>query len=233
MIHEKYVLAGDSWACKAYTQENYDKFSLLETDRRLSDFWEAKYEPCIAPGLGNLDILDRLQIMKLAPSTSIIWIYTEPGRDYGRITGSPEFAWIESEHIFEIRQDLNKKILNSIAKTLPNPIGLIGGLSDIDVDTAKSLGFDILHHSWQGWIAEKMDSQWFKFGWGASDIGWRMHANNIRPSRAATFAWDEQIKEWCWWQDHGWFCHEHPTLLAHREFASFLEPSIMEWLTSK
>lgn len=44
---------------------------------------------------------------------------------------------------------------------------------------------------------------------------------------------DEQIKEWCWWQDHGWFCHEHPTLLAHREFASFLEPSIMEWLTSK
>jgi hypothetical protein len=57
-----------------------------------------------------------------------------------------------------------------------------------------------------------------------------MYSNDITPSRTATFAWDEQIKEWCWWEDQGWFCHEHPSLQAHREFAEYLEPSIRQWL---
>lgn len=228
------IFAGDSWAVKGFTEENYNLGPVKPgpQDQRLADHWHRRYQGCYQPGRGNLDLLDHLVKNNIQPDIPVIWVYTEPGRDYGRITGSPEFGWIESEHIFEIRQDLNKKILNSIAKTLPNPIGLIGGLSDIDVDTAKSLGFDILHHSWQGWIAGKMDSQWFKFGWGASDIGWRMHTNNIRPSRAATFAWDEQIKEWCWWETQGWFCHEHPSPLCHLEFGTFLRSSVDAWIES-
>lgn len=230
----KLIFAGDSWAIKGYTEDNYHHNNLdpMPSDTRMADYWTWSYSGYYRPGYGNLVLLDHLVKNNIDPKTPIIWVYTEPGRDYGRITGRPEFGWIESEDIFEIRQDLNNQILKSIRETLPNPIGLIGGLSDIEVDIAKSLGFDILNKSWQGWIAEKMNSQWFQFGWGASDIGWRMHVNNIKPSRAATFAWDEQIKEWCWWQDHGWFCHEHPTPMAHREFALFLKPLIDEWLAS-
>jgi hypothetical protein len=168
--------------------------------------------------------------MEIPSDHPIIWVYTEPGRDYAAITGRPPFEWMMSEDIFHIRDSLHAQILQRIKKTLSNPITFIGGLSDIDKSLAQDLGFHVLHHSWQKHIAEKLNSQWFQLGWGASDIGWRVHADNVKPSRTATFAWDEQIKEWCWWQDQGWFCHEHPSPMAHREFAMHLEPSMRQWL---
>lgn len=227
-----FILAGDSWALKGFTDGNYHwgNDDPMPEDRRLSDYWPWTYQGYYRPGRGNLELLDHLLKNNIDSDTPIIWVYTEPGRDYGRLSGNPEFGWIESENIFEIRRDLNKDILKILRHSLPNPIGLIGGLSDIDVDAAKSQGFDILHDSWQRWIADQMCSQWFRFGWGASDIGWRSHSDAVTPSKTATFAWDEQIKEWCWWEQHGWFCHEHPTPRAHQEFARFLEPTVHDWL---
>ena len=105
-------------------------------------------------------------------------------------------------------------------------------MSDIDVAVAESHNFTVLHPSWQAWIAAKLNSEWFSFGWGASDIGWRLHYNNVTPSKTATFAWDEQIKEWCWWEDQGYFCHEHPTPLANAEFAAHLLPTVESWMQS-
>jgi hypothetical protein len=229
----KYIFAGDSWAHRGFTEQNYNygNNSPMPDDVRLADHWGIEYTHALAPGKGNLSVMDEIISKRLEPTVPIIWVYTEPGRDYGRITGNSEFDWIAREDIFEIRKDLNKKILTEIRAKLPNPIALIGGLSDIDQDIARLLGFDVLHYSWQQWIAKKLNSQWFTFGWGASDIGWRADYNNIRPSRAATFAWDEQIKEWCWWEEQGYFCHEHPTPQANKEFAEFLKPAVIEWLT--
>ncbi len=228
----KYVFAGDSWALKGFTPDNWNvaNHDPLPGDQRMADHWSLPYVHCLAPGRGNLSVLEKLLSMDLDPKIPVIWIYTEPGRDYGRITGLPEFDWIKSENIFQIRNELDAVILETISKKIKNPIGLVGGLSDINMELAAQHNFFVIHDSWQRWIANKLNSQWFQFGWGACDIGWRMNYNNVRPSKAATFAWDEQIKEWCWWEEQGYFCHEHPTPKANSELAEFLEPTVKEWL---
>jgi len=229
------VFAGDSWALKGFTQENYayGNNNPMEGDVRLADHWEIPYVHCLTPGCGNLSVLDRFLVMNVDPAVPVIWVYTEPGRDYRKITGKEEFDWIKSEDIFNIRTELDATILKTMRERIKNPIGLIGGLSDINVVLAESLGLDVIHPSWQRWISEKLESQWFKFGWGACDVGWRMHSNNVVPSKAATFAWDEQIKEWCWWEENGYFCHEHPTPRANQEFAEFLQPTVEKWLNEQ
>jgi hypothetical protein len=229
----KILYAGDSWAIKGYTEQNYSVNVNwhIDGDTRLSDFWPVEYECCFAGGRGNLEILEKIQKLNIDPQTPIVWIYTEPGRDYGTITGNPPFEWMQKENIFEIRQELDAIILKTIQETISNPIGLVGGLSDINVELATELGYTVLHPSWQQWISNTLNSQWFKFGWGASDIGWRYHADNILPSKTALFEWDEQIKEWCWWEDNGYFCHEHPTPKANKEFATYLQPTVMKWLS--
>jgi len=241
-----YIFAGDSWALQGYTKQNflngraairreikhnYTKNDRMPDDVCLADHWSIPCRLALAPGQGNLSILDIILSLGLPSTTPVIWVYTEPGRDFGRITGHPEFDWIMSEEIFEIRKQLDLSILETIKQKLPNPVALIGGLSDINVESATKLEYTILHPSWQQWIANKLDSQWFQQGWGASDIGWRMHSNNITPSRAATFAWDELVKEWCWWEDQDYFCHEHPNPRANLEFAQHLQPTVESWLS--
>jgi len=228
----KILYVGDSWAMKGYTKQNYfgGERRFDKNDVRMADFWSVEYDHCFAGGCGNLEILINIQKLKIDRQTPIIWIYTEPGRDYNAITGKPQFEWIQREDIFEIRQQLDNVILKRIRETLPNPIGLIGGLSDVNTELATELGYTVLHPSWQRWIAEKLQSRWFKFGWGAGDIGWRADYDNVKPSKVAIFAWDEQIKEWCWWEEHGYFCHEHPTPLANKQFAEYLQPTVEKWI---
>lgn len=225
----KFLFAGDSWASKAWTEENH----LLQSnpsDVRLASHWPWPYQLCQTLGQGNLDLLQKILKLNLPNSIPILWVYTEPGRDYGLITGKDPFGWMQDENIFEIRKELDAHVLKTMREQLKNPIGLIGGLSDIDTDLAESLGFTVLHPSWQRWIAEKLESKWFKLGWGASDIGWRMHSDGVTPGKTATFAWDEQIKEWCWWEEMGYFCHEHPNPRANLEFAQYLQPQVEQWL---
>lgn len=225
----KYIFAGDSWATKAYTPDNKNLNEILSTDVRLADFWGIEYSYRYSLGLSNLDVMDWIN-SKYNKTTPIVWVYTEPCRDYHRITGLPEFDWMTSDNIFNIRKEINQKVLLTIRQTLKNPIGLIGGLSDIDEEHAHCLGFEILHASWQKWIAEKLESKWFQFGWGASDIGWRKDFDFVKPSRTAIIAWDDQIKEWCWWEDQGYFCKEHPNIRATKEFAEYLKPSVLSWI---
>ena len=228
----KYILAGDSWALKGYTNDNYNKKSNqpLPSDTRLADHWPWTYQHCLTPGHGNLACLDRLISMQIPQHIPVIWVYTEPGRDYGRIKNAPPHEWIEREDIFDIRTSLNHAIMSEIKDSISNPVAFIGGLSDVDPLLAQAFGFNVLHSSWQRWIAQKLNSQWFEHGWGASDVGWRMHSDNITPGKTATFAWDELIKEWCWWEDEGYFCHEHPTPRCHKEFAEYLQPQVEQWL---
>lgn len=229
----KYIFAGDSWALKGFTEQNYHfgNNDPMLGDKRLADYWGLDYQYCLTPGKGNLSVLDKLLSMDIDANVPIIWVYTEPGRDYGKITGDDEFNWIRSEQIFGIREELDKTILTKIRSTLDNPIALIGGLSDVTIELAESLGYEILHPSWQKWISERLErAEHFTFGWGASDIGWRMDYNNVKPSKAAVFAWDDLIKEWCMWEDLGYFSHEHPTPLANEEFAEHLKPYVINWL---
>jgi len=230
----KILFAGDSWAAKGYTDDNYDKSpdDFLSTDTRLADYWPVEYDSCFGIGRGNLYTLDRIVELQLPSTVPIVWVYSEPGRDWGRIQGRPDLEWLTKENYFDLRPALTEITLNKIRHTLKNPITFIGGLSDIDPDAADRAGVDVLHPSWQKWIATKLNSQWFKFGWGASDVGWRMHRDNVTPSRSLTFAWDELIREWCWWEEQGYFCHEHPTPLAHKEFAELLKPKLLEWLSN-
>jgi hypothetical protein len=227
----KLIFAGDSWALKGYTPMNYKSYGASSIDIRLADFWDIDYSCSSSVALSNLDVLDKIVSAKLPPSLPIIWIYTEPGRDYGRLTSNSEFDWINSERIFEIRTELDSMILHKIKQTINNPIALIGGLSDINVELATSLGYTVLHPSWQNWIATTLDrTDHFELGWGASDIGWHKDAHGVKPSKTALFAWDDLIKEWCMWEDLGYFCHEHPTPLANKEFANFLKADVTNWL---
>jgi len=227
-----YIFAGDSWALKGFTEENYAVANQepLPQDIRLADFWNLDYQTIVTPGRGNLACLDKIVQANINPNLPIIWVYTEPGRDFGTITGDEEFGWITSEEIFDIRQKLDTFILNKIADTLPNPIALIGGLSDINEKLALELGFSVIHSSWQNWIAQQCNSQWFEFGWGASDIGWRHDYNNVKPSKSALFEWDKQIKEWCYWEEYNLFSHEHPSIKANKLFAHYLKDDVLKWL---
>jgi len=230
-----FIFAGDSWALKGFTEENYhySNEDPMPGDVRLADHWPWLYDYCLAPGKGNIFCMEKLRKKNVDPKIPVIWVFTEPGRDYGLITGRPEFEWIESENIFEIRKSLEKETFSRIRDEIKNPIGFIGGLSDIDIDLAEYYGFTVLHPSWQQWIAKKLNSQWFKFGWGACDIGWRADYNNVVPGKTATFAWDEQIKEWSWWEEQGYFCHEHPTPMANQEFAKYILPIVERWLNEQ
>ena len=228
-----YIYAGDSWALKGFTDDNWDRANHqpVDGDVLMADHWGMSYEHCLYPGHGNLEIMDRFLTMNVPADKPVIWIYTEPGRDFGRITGKEPFDWIKSEEIFNIRQELDVIILKTIRETIPNPISLVGGISDVNQPLAESLGFHVTHSSWQQWMAKTLDrEQYFKFGWGAADIGWRLDYNNVKPSKAALFAWDELIKEWCMWADLGYMCHEHPTLRSNKEFADFLRPNIINWI---
>lgn len=227
----KFLFVGDSWATKGFTEDNYRHQGYNHDDMNLADYWNLPHKKIYKGGSGNLEILDIVLRQNSDSSIPIIWVYTEPGRDYKLITGNEEFEWMRSEDIFSIRQELDKIILTTMRLKLDNPVGLIGGLSDVTIDLAKSLGFTVLHDSWQRWISDRLGrTEHFKFGWGASDIGWRMDYNNVKPSKAAVFAWDDLIKEWCMWEELGYFCHEHPTPMSNEQFANYLKPAVIKWL---
>lgn len=221
----EYLFVGDSWAEKAWTEANY-QMSTQPGDVRLADWWPYSYKKITVPGQGNLALLDRIQRAQVPDHMPIIWVYTEPGRDHNRIYGGEPHAWMQQEDLWHLRSKLNCVIIDKILSTLPNPVAFVGGLSDVPERT----DITVLHPSWQSWIAGTLNSEHFEQGWGASDIGWRAVHDGVMPSRTATFAWDEQIKEWCSWEEQGYFCHEHPTLRANQEFAQYLRPQVETWL---
>jgi hypothetical protein len=94
-----FIFAGDSWALKGFTNENYHygNNDPMPEDVRLADHWPWTYDYCLTPGRGNISCMQKLQQKKVDPTVPLIWVFTEPGRDYHIITGRPEFEWIESE----------------------------------------------------------------------------------------------------------------------------------------
>jgi len=231
---QTFIIAGDSWADKAYTEQNFDQNTPQPGDFGIADCWSWPHDRCITPGQGNLALLDQLVQMNLPEHMPIVWMWTEPGRDYARISGdSDPHAWMKrSDYFLRLRHKLEKHTVEAIVQALPNnPIGFIGGLSDFPTGEFDGDNLLVLHPSWQTWISQQLNSQWFQLGWGASDVGWRHHEDGVQPDPEVLFAWDEQIKEWCWWQDQGWFCHEHPSPTAVRAFAQMLEPQMTWWLS--
>ena len=223
-----YIFTGDSWAMKAFTNENYNTGWYEESDFRLSDVWQVPYQGVYAPGHGNLEAMRRVQ--RLDSDRPIIWVWTEVGRDYGEVYDRPPYEWMQRDDFFRIRADLTDRVMATIRRNIKNPIALIGGLGDFDPVMAYAHGFHVLHPSWQRFMSEKLQSRYFQMGWGAGDIGWRQDYNDITPGRVATFAWDEQIKEWSWWEQEGYMCHEHPTPLSCREFGAHIKDRILTWL---
>lgn len=223
-----YIFAGDSWALKGFTEQNHNKGNSapMPGDVRLADHWPWQYELALAPGKGNLAVLRQILKLQPRPNTPIVWVWTEPGRDYADLHPDQDpHEWMRREDIWALRKQLEHATIKIIQQTIPNPIAFIGGLSDIE-----STEYTVLEPSWQSWIAKRLNSQYFVRGWGASDIGWRAVHSGVTPGPAATFAWDEQIKEWCWWEEQGYFCHEHPSPRANQEFAEYLQPRVAEWL---
>lgn len=227
-----YIFAGDSWALKGFTEQNYDHGNTDHEpgDVRLADHWPWSYQLAVAPGQGNIAVLRRIMSLRPNPDMPILWIWTEPGRDYGHLCPNDNpHNWMQAEDLWSLRKQLEYATLKTIKETISNPIAFVGGLSDIS-HVAQEFGYTVLHPSWQSWIANKLCSEHFEQGWGASDVGWRAVHNGITPGRTATFAWDEQIKEWCSWEEQGYFCHEHPTPRANQEFAEYLRPEVETWL---
>jgi len=225
-----YILCGDSWAEKAYNDNNYNKYEKTDQDVCISDMLTGNYSTCTVPGYGNLCVLDELVKMDIDPDIPLLWIFTEPGRDWSRVYNVDEFDWLKLENYTELRQECIDLILKEISCTIKNPIAFIGGLSDFTAQIELPPNWTVLHKSWQEFIANQLPDSRFNFGWGASDVGWRMFSDNIVPSQQLTFMWDEQIKEWCYWEENGYFCHEHPTLKATYEFAEFISEDFNQWL---
>jgi len=77
------IYAGDSWAAKAWTDENYQTRRPSATDIRMADFWGIKYTWMFSNAISNLSVLDT--IIRSKSKDPIVWIYTEPVRDYNRM----------------------------------------------------------------------------------------------------------------------------------------------------
>ena len=168
-------------------------------------------------------------ILQTKKNIPIIWVFTEPGRDYGRVYNKPQHEWITREDFFKIRPDLTLEVLKIIRKSLNNEIGLIGGLSDIPLE-AKKMGFTILESSWQQKIAIQCGYSDFEIGWGAADIGWRNKSNKIKPSDKVLRKCLKHLKFWnnCAKFDLMFACH--PTVEAHKRLAESLKQTIYSWL---
>lgn len=228
----KIVFCGDSWASKGYTPANAGRsgYDHLPTDCRLADYWPVEYSLVLSLGQGNLAVLDSLLKQKVDPDTPIIWVYTEPGRDWGRLNNKQDYEWILQDNFFDIRPELDCTILKTIRAQLPNPIALVGGLSDINKQAAD-LGFTVLAPSWQQWTADCVGTGSIQ-GWGAADIVWRTHVNDVPPCPSIAAAAVEQLQHWDHWISPGYFYREHPTPKSNKEFAEHLKPKVINWLTT-
>jgi hypothetical protein len=228
----QYFFIGDSWASKAFNEHNHEEREPNADDVRLSDLWSLDYNYKSLGGKGNLDCMDHVISMNLPPELPIVWIYTEPGRDYARVYNDQNpHGWLTRDDYFDIRPKLEKQILIKIKNHIPNPIALIGGLSDVDVDLADSLGYTVIHPSWQQWIATQIGVE-LKQGWGAPDLLWRMHTDNVaQPSKTSTYECLDWLKFYKSAESADYMFMYHPTLRANREFGEYLRPQITEWIT--
>lgn len=228
----KTFFVGDSWALKAWSKE--DEYTTPEPrpdDVRLADFWDIEYTLISCPGKGNLEITKKL-VVQSKPGDKIIWIFTEPLRDYANyINDNDQFGWMHNEDYQNIRNILAHKIFQTITELLPDrKIGFIGGLSDIEFTWINSVNFTLLHNSWQKWISQQVEFSYFIKGWGASDVGMRIHTDNVKPTKKVLFDAEEHIREMCHWEENGYFVCEHPSIKAVKEFALFLKPKVESWI---
>ena len=78
----KFIFAGDSWALKGFTEQNYHygNNDPMPGDVRLADHWDMEYVYALAPGKGNLSVMDKIISTKLETTVPVIWVYTEPGK---------------------------------------------------------------------------------------------------------------------------------------------------------
>jgi hypothetical protein len=175
--------------------------------------------------------MDYLISKQLPPDLPIVWVYTEPGRDYARIHNTTDLhGWLMREDYFKIRPGLEQQILLRIKNHIPNPIALIGGLSDVDTELAESLGYTVIHPSWQQWTADQI-GQPLTCGWGAPDLLWRMHADNVQqPSKALTYECVDWLKFYKAAEKQDYMFMYHPTLKSNREFGEYLRPQITKWI---
>jgi hypothetical protein len=227
----KLFFIGDSWASKGFTEQNHNIYEPSPTDIKLPDFWSVPYKNHSLGGKGNLVCLDYLLEQKLPADLPIVWVYTEPGRDYARITGNADNnAWLSKEDYFTIRPELDKYILKEIQNRLPNPIAFIGGLSDVDVALAEGLGFHVLHPSWQKWMADRINFN-LDQGWGAPDLMWRMKSNGVkRPAKTLTFKCINWLKFYKQVEIDGYMHMYHPSVRSNKEFGKYLEPQLINWI---
>lgn len=227
----QYFFIGDSWALKGFTEQNHNSYNFDLGAVRLPDFWLLKYQCHSLGGKGNLVCLDYLLDQNLPANLPIVWIYTEPGRDYARITGNIDNnGWLLKEDYFAIRPELDDYILKKIRNQLPNPIALIGGLSDVDVKLASNTGFHVLHSSWQKWMAEQIGYK-LDQGWGAPDLMWRMHQDGVnRPAKSITYKCINWLKFNKEAELNDYMCRYHPTPRSCQEFGEYLRPQLINWI---
>ena len=96
----------------------------------------------------------------------------------------------------------------------------------IDADTQSSVWNYLVDSEYCVNFYDQPYSNWYP-----KHNQWHTPRNHPAAVRCP-FAWDEQIKEWCWWEEQGYFCHEHPSPQANQEFAQYLQPKISSWIKS-
>lgn len=229
----EFYFVGDSWANRAFTEQNKDTRQPLDSDVRLPDFWGLSYATGDNSGKSNLEILDWVVQQKIDPDMPIVWLYTEPLRDYHRITGKEHLAWMQDDQIFSYRSYLSGQILQTIKNSIANPCAFIGGLSDIDPSLTNQFGYATLHASWQRWMSLKINATNFKFGWGAPDVRWRMESHKAVPGKTVTLQCMESLDHFNAWRDAGYVISYHPTLKCHQQFAEEIKQEAIQWITSK
>jgi len=229
----EFYFVGDSWADRAFTEQNKDSREASANDVRLPDFWGMSYATGNNSGKGNLEILDWIVQQNIDSAVPIIWLYTEPLRDYHRITGEDHLKWMQDDQIFEKRPSLSEQILRTIKETIPNPVAFIGGLSDIDPELTNRFGYATLYASWQQWMSQKINSNGFKFGWGSPDVRWRMESHKAVPGKTVTVECMDSLDNFHAWRDSGYIISYHPTMQCHEQFAMDIKQEAIQWITSK
>ena len=218
----KLLYVGPSWANRSYDTPNGEETDYTNLYKEL----ELDVVDLSMSGASNLGLVEKIKQYQ-NDYEGIIWVYAEPIIDLSR--GEKEKIF-ESEDFWQLRAELNHKILTAIAE-INKPVALIGAHSDIvDCDHAN---ITVIHPSWQKFLADYSNTK-LEHGWGC-EVAHRIIltelAKNFLPSKSLVECVSDTWKAWNVLDLNRVFCWCHPNRLGTELFAREIKSTLNIWLT--
>jgi len=221
----QFIYTGPSWA-----KQSYDDDRLRIPLTNVAQQWGID---CIDVSEINSNTETNLQEIKNTRSAlPVIWIYNEPIKMLKKATGLTAEEFLQRSDWRDIWHECNQYCLKLI-NSLNRPVLLIGGHSDIvDCDYAN---ITVAHASYQQWISKQCGVDFAQYSenfcWGAEVVHGMIYGNPcINPPQDMVLAVSNIFRFWKAMEMSGWFWQVHPNRRAIEAFATFIKPTVEQFL---